>query len=129
MIRRPPRSTLFPYTTLFRSLKDPSEVGMIGARASRGGFPGQSHSGDPVAQDLEVHVEAELAAEPRVDFEDLVSLAASPHPHHRQQRADDVMFRAVQMLFERAPRDPQGETHFFSRRPPRKFVITGVVGR
>jgi len=23
MIRRPPRSTLFPYTTLFRSLKDP----------------------------------------------------------------------------------------------------------
>src|SRR5258708_16986387 len=24
MIRRPPRSTLFPYTTLFRSLQDPS---------------------------------------------------------------------------------------------------------
>src|SRR5260221_10741547 len=24
MIRRPPRSTLFPYTTLFRSLEDPS---------------------------------------------------------------------------------------------------------
>src|SRR2546425_4958985 len=29
MIRRPPRSTLFPYTTLFRSLKDyPTEVWM-----------------------------------------------------------------------------------------------------
>src|SRR3712207_9051916 len=26
MIRRPPRSTLFPYTTLFRSLADPREV-------------------------------------------------------------------------------------------------------
>src|SRR2546422_3213541 len=25
MIRRPPRSTLFPYTTLFRSLPDPGE--------------------------------------------------------------------------------------------------------
>src|SRR2546430_4387575 len=25
MIRRPPRSTLFPYTTLFRSLGDPQE--------------------------------------------------------------------------------------------------------
>src|SRR3712207_9199770 len=25
MIRRPPRSTLFPYTTLFRSLADPDE--------------------------------------------------------------------------------------------------------
>src|SRR5689334_24513025 len=27
MIRRPPRSTLFPYTTLFRSEGDPLEVG------------------------------------------------------------------------------------------------------
>src|SRR2546426_4546228 len=26
MIRRPPRSTLFPYTTLFRSLRDRSEL-------------------------------------------------------------------------------------------------------
>src|SRR2546422_8017537 len=27
MIRRPPRSTLFPYTTLFRSLQAPSALG------------------------------------------------------------------------------------------------------
>src|SRR5712671_7846416 len=27
MIRRPPRSTLFPYTTLFRSLHDPRDLG------------------------------------------------------------------------------------------------------
>src|SRR5256885_12087720 len=26
MIRRPPRSTLFPYTTLFRSLRDPGQL-------------------------------------------------------------------------------------------------------
>src|SRR2546427_3796603 len=26
MIRRPPRSTLFPYTTLFRSRRDPQEA-------------------------------------------------------------------------------------------------------
>src|SRR3989442_9414581 len=26
MIRRPPRSTLFPYTTLFRSLRQPSDA-------------------------------------------------------------------------------------------------------
>src|SRR5258708_23581954 len=26
MIRRPPRSTLFPYTTLFRSLRDPNPI-------------------------------------------------------------------------------------------------------
>src|SRR3712207_8681873 len=31
MIRRPPRSTLFPYTTLFRSQRDPGRVGSQGA--------------------------------------------------------------------------------------------------
>src|SRR5258708_11558538 len=29
MIRRPPRSTLFPYTTLFRSLESTSEVPLM----------------------------------------------------------------------------------------------------
>src|SRR3712207_8378796 len=32
MIRRPPRSTLFPYTTLFRSLEQHARVGLHGAR-------------------------------------------------------------------------------------------------
>src|SRR3989449_701860 len=32
MIRRPPRSTLFPYTTLFRSLAAPLHVGSGGLR-------------------------------------------------------------------------------------------------
>src|SRR5258708_23216633 len=31
MIRRPPRSTLFPYTTLFRSHEAVAECGVIGA--------------------------------------------------------------------------------------------------
>src|SRR5687768_18568181 len=37
MIRRPPRSTLFPYTTLFRSLQrlEHAQVGAPGARAGR----------------------------------------------------------------------------------------------
>src|SRR2546430_3469357 len=34
MIRRPPRSTLFPYTTLFRSTPDASRVG-VGQRLDR----------------------------------------------------------------------------------------------
>src|SRR2546430_12228237 len=35
MIRRPPRSTLFPYTTLFRSLRPTDELSVIlGARVS-----------------------------------------------------------------------------------------------
>src|SRR3712207_7142648 len=35
MIRRPPRSTLFPYTTLFRSVAGPARAGA--AAAARGG--------------------------------------------------------------------------------------------
>src|SRR5260221_5801278 len=33
MIRRPPRSTLFPYTTLFRSVVTGSEIASLGLRA------------------------------------------------------------------------------------------------
>src|SRR3989475_3566087 len=33
MIRRPPRSTLFPYTTLFRSLTEPRGAEMVPAMA------------------------------------------------------------------------------------------------
>src|SRR5258707_6465738 len=32
MIRRPPRSTLFPYTTLFRSLTDENKMKTLGER-------------------------------------------------------------------------------------------------
>src|SRR3712207_7976342 len=35
MIRRPPRSTLFPYTTLFRSITLPSDVVGRGSSATR----------------------------------------------------------------------------------------------
>src|SRR5260221_3849671 len=35
MIRRPPRSTLFPYTTLFRSLARPSDDRLPGAQFRR----------------------------------------------------------------------------------------------
>src|SRR3712207_7568298 len=36
MIRRPPRSTLFPYTTLFRSVIDTQSVACIPVRGARG---------------------------------------------------------------------------------------------
>src|SRR5256885_11912812 len=39
MIRRPPRSTLFPYTTLFRSTAQ-----AIGSPAANGTVPAQSHA-------------------------------------------------------------------------------------
>src|SRR3712207_8822468 len=39
MIRRPPRATLFPYTTLFRSLRRAA----TGGTAARGGAPAAAH--------------------------------------------------------------------------------------
>src|SRR2546425_4720551 len=48
MIRRPPRSTLFPYTTLFRSHRRGSQEGSM-AQSSRRGRP---RPGPIVRQDL-----------------------------------------------------------------------------
>src|SRR3712207_6962042 len=38
MIRRPPRSTLFPYTTLFRSVEQVEEIEAAAVRAESEGF-------------------------------------------------------------------------------------------
>src|SRR6478736_7152640 len=42
MIRRPPRSTLFPYTTLFRSTDAPERTGRAGAHLGVPGVVGRS---------------------------------------------------------------------------------------
>src|SRR3712207_8672273 len=47
MIRRPPRSTLFPYTTLFRSAMRAAPLGAGHLRAA-----GQGHLGNPHGRDL-----------------------------------------------------------------------------
>src|SRR3712207_8069289 len=61
MIRRPPRSTLFPYTTLFRSFRgehlERDVVGLEGARAL-----GSEH-GEHLAPDLVDAVRAPLRSE------------------------------------------------------------------
>src|SRR3712207_8527660 len=49
MVRRPPRSTLFPYTTLFRSQ---DERGEHGAHDQRGGHDDAADRGDPVLDRL-----------------------------------------------------------------------------
>ena len=45
MIRRPPRSTLFPYTTLFRSQPAPHKIGMHGKTGNRCKYAVQMVSG------------------------------------------------------------------------------------
>src|SRR5256885_12096313 len=47
MIRRPPRSTLFPYTTLFRSL----DAEILGYSRAKGLFAGVSLEGATLRQD------------------------------------------------------------------------------
>src|SRR2546421_8365350 len=44
MIRRPPRSTLFPYTTLFRSVRGEASCARGGAREEAGGPAGRART-------------------------------------------------------------------------------------
>src|SRR2546430_9869641 len=53
MIRRPPRSTLFPYTTLFRSPSDPGWCGSPTAR--RGRTPPGARGSRPALRRSEEH--------------------------------------------------------------------------
>src|SRR2546430_8869069 len=46
MIRRPPRSTLFPYTTLFRSVATIDGRAAVGAPGAAAGTGGGATSGD-----------------------------------------------------------------------------------
>src|SRR2546430_7690454 len=45
MIRRPPRSTLFPYTTLFRSVGQMGPRGFVLRRPVRAVVAGENHQG------------------------------------------------------------------------------------
>src|SRR5256885_12537497 len=52
MIRRPPRSTLFPYTTLFRSMLLRGGVPLVGARGAAGaGAPPPSRARRPRSEE------------------------------------------------------------------------------
>src|SRR5438477_6303948 len=55
MLRRPPRSTLFPYTTLFRSRFAPRALGMRRTLVRRSGQPGGSRSEEHTSE-LQSHV-------------------------------------------------------------------------
>src|SRR5258708_26038357 len=58
MIRRPPRSTLFPYTTLFRSLLAILEMQVRDARVVFADIRHRIEVGGGEMTDVEVHLEA-----------------------------------------------------------------------
>src|SRR3712207_8442134 len=60
MIRRPPRSTLFPYTTLFRSLTDTRTVVLHMIRMARVGVQFVNDLEDPGMFVRAVHVTGDL---------------------------------------------------------------------
>src|SRR5256885_5343144 len=68
MIRRPPRSTLFPYTTLFRSLLgvEPAGVGLDGHACAPGLHRGHLHAG--------LHLDGPAPERPRKLLGDLLVL-------------------------------------------------------
>src|SRR5256885_16799454 len=112
MIRRPPRSTLFPYTTLFRSIvqkvnvNQPSNRGILEATASR------------AVHDLQYEADRaqHKAGQQRTDG----PLRIQPRPQNSQNKArcnrrTDVRLHALQInvelaadqMYERHPRQPE----------------------
>src|SRR6266508_5462788 len=73
MIRRPPRSTLFPYTTLFRPRGEPDRRGVLGVPARRGAV---RHARTAVGCDRRGR-----PADPRPRSGDVTGSAPSPHAH------------------------------------------------
>src|SRR3712207_9107497 len=80
MIRRPPRSTLFPYTTLFRSDRE------------RGEGPHGEELGLPVLERREPEIAAAQVAEPadrRLFVLELVGVVLAPPRHGLREPAPD----------------------------------------
>src|SRR5256885_14534834 len=72
MIRRPPRSTLFPYTTLFRSVLDHAEIAKAGQRRWMGIGPGDGLEIDVIDGELLPSIDkVEAAATRAVDGRDV----------------------------------------------------------
>src|SRR2546426_12092899 len=80
MIRRPPRSTLFPYTTLFRSPTSQSTSSMLTSSAASSGVGGTAEAGEDLAPLRQVPVaegvaDGDRARRPRAAAQHLVPVA------------------------------------------------------
>src|SRR3989454_2649211 len=103
MIRRPPRSTLFPYTTLFRSLRvRPGEVLPENLVVRTLGVLAPQAILAPTARDAGVHDDAVARLDVRhigADLRDVAGGVAAEDVGERQlERRDAVADREVQMV-------------------------------
>src|SRR2546428_7107126 len=83
MIRRPPRSTLFPYTTLFRSLPFFSPVQLLWINLVTDGLPALALGVDPYPTDLMARSPRNQVGRVRVD-------RSEEHTSELQSRSDLV---------------------------------------
>src|SRR2546428_9163454 len=94
MIRRPPRSTLFPYTTLFRSLLDVDAGGgaggAVGAGVRRGGarlrHPGRGRDRSE-EHTSELQSRSDLVCRLLLEKKKRSASAPSPHASTRSPRS------------------------------------------
>src|SRR2546429_2734198 len=99
MIRRPPRSTLFPYTTLFRSVIYDENGDVVPAGSGRAGnicirnpWPGifQTVRSEEHTSELQsrLHIVCRLLLEKKKTAEDSLDGVLSPRPLTRQSHAE-----------------------------------------
>src|SRR2546430_10276577 len=83
MIRRPPRSTLFPHTTLFRSLPPNAALAMVGLKILRGDQSGGTNERPHLPGLIEVVV---------VDsyFELEAQVCAESHGHRSEEHTSEL---------------------------------------
>src|SRR2546430_8032733 len=112
MIRRPPRSTLFPYTTLFRSLVEQDE-GRLGGEGARdleaAALAARKRDRGVLAQMRDVEVLQQLG-EARLDLARLESLQLEDGLHvffHREAPEHRILLRQVGDAQPRAAVDRQ----------------------
>src|SRR5688572_31813852 len=98
MIRRPPRSTLFPYTTLFRSEPDSDGHPLLGPLVLGGGrtiVVGDTGEGKTTLVRSEEHTselqsQSNLVCRLLLEKKKQTNLPPTPHRHHTPQRTHNT---------------------------------------
>src|SRR2546425_13379026 len=104
MIRRPPRSTLFPYTTLFRSDRErrhwfPQPGGSLGAER---GMAGIEHDG--AAPEGPLRIDLRGAADLEQQVPPVEARAVAPHAPREVERDRHLVRRGLRVAHARDER-------------------------